>query len=160
MGDHSSHFRNASSVGVGRIFVLQYFTISNLPAVVVAGVGGGGGVERGETTPGGRTNCNVGGTAAAKTSVNCSGRSELQCLLYHVPHLSNAYVLPPDLKKSLRLVCMYPCPVISGPEAYSPLIQGCFLMLVQDGFLKLRPAWNCLKTSSGSCGGVYSIPYP
>ena len=39
--------------------------------------GGGGGVERGETTPGGRTNCNVGGTAAANTSVNCSGEIRL-----------------------------------------------------------------------------------
>ena len=72
-GDRSLHFRKASCVEVGRIFVLQYFTISSLPTVVVAGFGGGGGVERGETTPGGRTNCNVGGTAAAKTSVNCYG---------------------------------------------------------------------------------------
>ena len=72
-GVHSSHFRNASSVDVSRILVLQYFTISNLPTTVVAGFGGGGGVERAETTPGGRTNCNVGGTAAAETSVNCSG---------------------------------------------------------------------------------------
>ena len=79
-GDRSSHFRNASSVEVGRIFVLQYFTISNLPTIVVAGFGGGGGVERGKTTPGGRTNCNVGGTAAAKTSVNSSG-ADLQTFL-------------------------------------------------------------------------------
>ena len=72
-GDLSSHFKNASSVEVGKIFVIQYFTISNLPSAVVAGFGGGGGVERGETNSGGRTNCNVGGTAAARTSVNCSG---------------------------------------------------------------------------------------
>ena len=61
----------------GRIMFLQYFIISSLPTAVVAGFGDGGGVERGETTPGGRTNCNVGGTAAAKTSVNCSGEIRL-----------------------------------------------------------------------------------
>ena len=72
-GGCSSHFWNTSSVDCGRILVLQYFSISSLPTAVVAVFGGGGGVERGETTPGGRTNCNVGGTAAAKTSVNCSG---------------------------------------------------------------------------------------
>ena len=68
MGVRSSHFWNTSSVDFGRILVLQYFIISSLPTAVVAVFGGGGGVERGETTPGGRTNCNVGGTAAAKTS--------------------------------------------------------------------------------------------
>ena len=72
-GVHSSHFWNTSAVDCGRILVLQYFSISSLPTAVVAVFGGGGGVERGETTPGGRTNCNVGGTAAANTSVNCSG---------------------------------------------------------------------------------------
>ena len=72
-GDFSSYFKNASSVGVGKILILQYFTISILPSTVVAGFGGGGGVERGETNSGGRTNCNVGGTAAARTSVSCSG---------------------------------------------------------------------------------------
>ena len=69
----SSHCWNTSSVDFGRILVLQYFIISSLPIAVVAGFGGGGGVERGETTPGGRTNCNVGGTATANTSVNYSG---------------------------------------------------------------------------------------
>ena len=72
-GVRSSHFWNTSAVDWGRILVLQYFSISSLPTAVVAVFGGGGGVERGETTPGGRTNCNVGGTAAANTSVNCSG---------------------------------------------------------------------------------------
>ena len=87
-GDLSSHFRNASSVEVGKIFVLQYFTISNLPNAVVAGFGGGGGVERGETNPGGRTNCNVGGTAAARTSVSCSGA--IRVAMSAIPHAALA----------------------------------------------------------------------
>ena len=39
--------------------------------VVVLGIGGG--ATRGETWPGGKTSCRVGGTAAARTTVNCSG---------------------------------------------------------------------------------------
>ena len=84
MGVCSSHCWNTSSVGFGRILFLQYFIISGLPTTVVAGFGGGGGVERGETTPGGRTNCNVGGTAAAKTSVNCS--REIRLAISAMPH--------------------------------------------------------------------------
>ena len=35
--------------------------------------GGGGGVDRGETVPAGRESCRVGGTAAARIKVICSG---------------------------------------------------------------------------------------
>ena len=55
---------------------------------MVAGFGGGGGVERGETNPGGRTNCNVGGTAAARTSVNCSGA--IRVAMSAIPHAALA----------------------------------------------------------------------
>ena len=72
-GVRSSHFWNTSAVDCGRILVLHYFSISSLPTAVVAVFGGGRGVERGETTPSGTTNCNAGGTAAANKSVNCSG---------------------------------------------------------------------------------------
>ena len=42
---------------------------------VVDVLGIGGGATRGETWPGGKTSCRVGGTAAARTTVNCSGET-------------------------------------------------------------------------------------
>ena len=62
-----------SAAGSGRILFLQYLIISCLPVTVVAVVGGGRGDDSGEICPGGRTRCNVGGTAAARTKVSCSG---------------------------------------------------------------------------------------
>ena len=42
---------------------------------VVDVLGTGGGATRGETWPGGKTRCRVGGTAATRTTVNCSGET-------------------------------------------------------------------------------------
>ena len=42
---------------------------------VVDVLGTEGGARRGETWPGGKTSCRVGGTAAARTTVNCSGET-------------------------------------------------------------------------------------
>ena len=47
--------------------------ISCLPATVLVVMGGGGGAVNGDVVPGGRTKCRVGGTAAARITVNCSG---------------------------------------------------------------------------------------
>ena len=73
VGVRSSHSLNASADGSGKIIFLQYLIISCLPAAVVAVIGGGRGAESGEICPGGRTCCRVGGTAAARTRVNCCG---------------------------------------------------------------------------------------
>ena len=76
-GVRLSHRWYTSSVAFSRTRSYNTFIISSLPAAVVAVFGGGGGVESGEICPGGRTSCNVGGTAAARTSVNCSGEMRL-----------------------------------------------------------------------------------
>ena len=74
VGVHSSHVLNMAADGSSKIIFLQYLIISCRPAAVVAvSGGGGGGIESGEICPGGRTSCKVGGTAAARTRVNCSG---------------------------------------------------------------------------------------
>ena len=80
VGVHSSHSLNASADGSGKIIFLQYLIISCLPAAVV---GGDRGAESGEICPGRRTSCRVGGTAAARTRVNCSG--ELRPVISEIP---------------------------------------------------------------------------
>ena len=62
---------------------LQYLIIACLLAAVVAVVGGGGGADNGDICPGGKTSCRVGGTAAARTRVNCS--SEMRPAMYAIP---------------------------------------------------------------------------
>ena len=45
------------------------------PVGIVDVSGGGGGVDNGEIWPGGRTSLSVGGTAAARINVSCSGET-------------------------------------------------------------------------------------
>ena len=73
VGVHASQVSNTAADGSGRILFMQYLINSSRHVGVVDVSGGGGGVESGEICPGGRTSCNVGGTAVAKISVNCSG---------------------------------------------------------------------------------------
>ena len=73
VGVHASQVSNTAADGSGKILFLQYLIKSCWPVAVVDVSGGGGGVENGKICPGGRTSCNVGGTAAARMSVNCSG---------------------------------------------------------------------------------------
>ena len=77
VGVRASQVSNTAADRSGRILFLQYLINSWWPVGVVDVSGGGGGVESGKICPGGRTSCNVGGTAAARTSVNCSGETRL-----------------------------------------------------------------------------------
>ena len=73
VGVCASQVSNTAADGSGRILFLQYLINSCRPDGVVDVFGGSGGVESGEICPGSRMSCNEGGTAAARTSVNCSG---------------------------------------------------------------------------------------
>ena len=77
VGDHASQVSNAAADGSGRILLLQCLINSCRPVGVVDVLGGGGGVDSGEIWAGGRTSCNVGGTAAARIRVSCSGETRL-----------------------------------------------------------------------------------
>ena len=71
-----SYCRRLFAFGLGRIFHLQIFTTSCLPAAVfVVGIGGGA-VNR-DVVPGGRTRCMTSGMAAAIIRVSCSGVTRL-----------------------------------------------------------------------------------
>ena len=73
VGDFMSYSRRLVALGSGRIFDLQKFTISCLPATVSVVVGSGGGAVNGDVVPSGRTRCMTGGTVAARIIVNYSG---------------------------------------------------------------------------------------
>ena len=75
VGVRASQVSNAESNGSGRILFLQYLINSCQPVGIVEVLGGGGGAASGEICPGGRTSCKIGGTAAARTNVSCSGET-------------------------------------------------------------------------------------
>ena len=73
VGAFFSQLSKQSAAGSGNMFFLQYLITSCHPASVATVVGGGGGVDSGDAVPGGNTNWIVGGTAAARIKVICSG---------------------------------------------------------------------------------------
>ena len=75
VGVRASQVSNAESDGSGRILFLQCWINSFQPVSIVNVSGGGGGVTSGEICPGGRTSCKVGGMAAARINVSCSGET-------------------------------------------------------------------------------------
>ena len=80
VGVRASQLLNAESDGSGRMLFLQNWISSFWSDDVVDVLGGGGGARRGEIWPGGRTSCRVGGTAAARTTISCSGETRLATL--------------------------------------------------------------------------------
>ena len=75
VGVRALQLLNAECDGSGRMLFLQNWISSFRSDGVVDVLGTGSGARRGETWPGGRTSCRVGGTAAARTTVNCSGET-------------------------------------------------------------------------------------
>ena len=72
VGVCASQLLNAECDGSGKMLFLQNWISSFRSDGVVDVLGTRGGARRGETWPGGRTSCRVGGTAAARTTVNCA----------------------------------------------------------------------------------------
>ena len=77
VGVHASQLLNMECDGFGRILCLQDWINAFRSDGAVDVFGGGGGATSGEVCPGGSTSCNVGGTAAARTNVSCSGETRV-----------------------------------------------------------------------------------
>ena len=73
VGAFFSHLWKQSAAGSGNMLFVQYLITSCRPASVATVVGGSGGVDSGDAVPGGNTNWIVGGTAAVRIKVICSG---------------------------------------------------------------------------------------
>ena len=99
VGVRASQLLNAECDGSGRMLFLQNWISSFRSDSVVDVLGTGGGARRGETWPGGRTSCRVGGTAAARTIVNCSGETRFATWPNPLRRWHNIGGLPQGWKK-------------------------------------------------------------
>ena len=77
VGVCASQLLNIECDGFGKILCLQDWINSFQSDGAVDVFWGGGSATSGEVCPGGRMSCKVGGTAAARTNVSCSGETRV-----------------------------------------------------------------------------------